>query len=298
MGKINKSLEPLVRFLKNNPRALTVRELAEKFSLTVDQVASKIRRSNTDPSGSFLLEVKPDVQTRLEIKPSQRSKIPQKKAPNTENILIIGDTHEPFCLEEYIELAKCSYKKYNCTHVIHIGDVIDNHFASYHETDPDGFSARDELELAVNKVQKWVEAFPVMDVVIGNHDRLIARKALSGGISGLWLREYNDVLNAPGWDFQEEFVYDGVQYIHGEGGTARTRMKKDLMSTVQGHLHTQAYIEWLVGNHFRVFGMQVGCGIDRKAYAMAYGRNFAKPVISLGVVLNHGTLPINIMADL
>lgn len=298
MGKINKSLEPMVRFVKKNPGSLTINEIAEKFKLTRDQVSAKLRRVNSDPKGSFLLEVKPDVKTRLEIKPSQRSKIPKKKIPNTRNVMVIGDLHEPFCLESYLAFAKETYKKYDITHVIFIGDIIDNHFASYHETDPDGFSARDELEMAVKQIAKWVEAFPVADVVIGNHDRLIARKALSGGISGLWLREYNDVLGAPNWDFQEEFVYDNVQYLHGEGGTARTRSKNDKFSTVQGHLHTQAYLEYSVGRDFRVFGMQVGCGINWKTFAMTYGKNFKKPAIGMGLVLEHGKLPINIMADL
>lgn len=31
--------------------------------------------------------------------------------------------------------------------------------------------------------------------------------------------------------------------------------------------------------------MQVGCGIDKTSYAMAYGKNFRKPIISCGVVI-------------
>ena len=81
-------------------------------------------------------------------------------------------------------------------------------------------------------------------------------------------------------------------YIHGEGGTARTKMKKELHSVVQGHLHTQGYIEWVVGSRFKIFGMQVGCGINKYSYAMAYGKNFPKPFISCAVVLNGGKLPI------
>lgn len=38
--------------------------------------------------------------------------------------------------------------------------------------------------------------------------------------------------------------------------------------------------------------MQVGCGIDRNSYAMAYGKNFPKPFISCAVVLNDGKTPI------
>jgi hypothetical protein len=64
-------------------------------------------------------------------------------------------------------------------------------------------------------------------------------------------------------------------------------------SVVQGHWHTTSYIRYNVSAVDRIFAMQVGCGIDRKAYAMAYTRNFIKrPIISCGVVQNNGTLPI------
>jgi len=69
-------------------------------------------------------------------------------------------------------------------------------------------------------------------------------------------------------------------------------MKKELQSQIQGHLHSDFYIEYIVGKNFRIFGMQVGCGIDHKSYAMSYGRNFKKPAIGCGVLLNKGTLPI------
>ena len=32
--------------------------------------------------------------------------------------------------------------------------------------------------------------------------------------------------------------------------------------------------------------MQIGCGVDDKAYAMAYGKNFAKNHINCGVIIN------------
>jgi hypothetical protein len=37
--------------------------------------------------------------------------------------------------------------------------------------------------------------------------------------------------------------YRIIWYInHGEGGTAKNRMKSELRSQVQGHLHTQLYV--------------------------------------------------------
>ena len=62
-----------------------------------------------------------------------------------------------------------------------------------------------------------------------------------------------------------------------------------MMSTVQGHLHTQCYVEWAVGQNFKVFGMQVGCGIDHESYAMAYAKAGKKPAIACGVVIGGHT---------
>lgn len=70
-----------------------------------------------------------------------------------------------------------------------------------------------------------------------------------------------------------------------------------MMSSVGGHIHTQEYVEWMVGRKFRVFGMQVGCGVDSKSYAAAYAKNFKKQAIGCGVVLG-GHTAINCLMDL
>ena len=220
-----------------------------------------------------------------------------KKSKSGKNVLVIGDLHEPFCLNEYLEHCINTYKKYKCDEVVFIGDIIDNHASSYHETDPDGHSAGQELRLAIQRISEWYKAFPKATVIIGNHDRLIMRKAYSSGLSKMWIKDYAEVLGTPGWNFTESIEIDEVLYIHGEGGTARTRARRDLQSIVQGHLHTQCYIEWIVGSKFKIFGMQVGCGIDHKSYAMAYGKENAKPAISCGVILQ-GEIPINVMMNL
>ena len=207
-------------------------------------------------------------------------------------VLVIGDIHAPFTLDGYLEHCVRVKEKYNCNKIVFIGDCIDSHYSSYHETDPDGLSGGEELDLAVKMISKWAKAFPKATVILGNHDRIIMRKAFTGGIPKAWIRDYKEVLNTPGWDFVESKTIDNVLYIHGEGGTARTRMKKELHSLVQGHLHTQMYIDWAVGANFKVFGMQVGCGIDKDSFAMAYAKNFGKPAIACGVILENGTLPI------
>ena len=216
----------------------------------------------------------------------------------TENrVLVIGDIHEPFSLDDYLGFCLNQYYNYNCNEVIFIGDCIDSHYSSYHETDADGLGGADELELAIKRLKRYYNAFPKAKVIIGNHDRMVMRKAQTSNIPSKWIKAYKDVLEVPGWDFVDRYIVDDVQYIHGEAGTARTKSKADMMSTVQGHLHTQAYTEWTVGAKYRVFGMQVGCGIDHDAYAMAYAKRGKKPAIGCAVIIG-GHTPINVMMDL
>ena len=214
-----------------------------------------------------------------------------------DRVLVIGDLHTPFDLTEYLDHCKKVYDMFNCNRVVFIGDVIDNHYASFHGTDPDGMGGGDELDYAIARVQRYYQVFPKAKVLIGNHDRIVARKAFAGGIPKQWIKSYEEVLQVPGWEFVHEVEIDGVLYFHGEAGTASTKMKNELQSTAQGHLHTQAYIIWAFSKISRIFGLQVGTGIDFDKYAFAYAKAGKKPAISCGVVLN-GKYPFLLPMDL
>ena len=217
----------------------------------------------------------------------------QKKYPN--RVLIIGDTHCPFDLPTYLDFLIDTYHQYDCNKIIHIGDEADNHAMSYHESIPELKSAGDELYYAKKSLQRYYKYLPKKDVtvIIGNHTRMVMRKAMSGNIPKEWIRDYNDVLGVPKWEFVTETIIDDVLYAHGEGGTARTKCRADLQSCVQGHLHTQLYSEVYVGRNRRIFGMQVGCGIDHREMAFNYAKSGKRPAIGCGVVL-HGTQAIAI----
>lgn len=219
--------------------------------------------------------------------------LPEEIIDNSEKrVLVIGDLHSPFIRHGYLQFCQEIYYKYNCNKVVLIGDIIDNHFSSYHETDPDGHSAGAELLKAKEEIANWYKAFPVAKVCLGNHDLIPYRKAMTAGMSASWIKTIDEVLDVPGWEFSEEFIIDGNMYCHGTGRKARQRAKSDLISVIQGHYHSESYIEYFVGKHYRIFAMQVQCGVDDKAYAMAYGRHFNKMHIGCGVVLEDGDLPI------
>jgi len=227
---------------------------------------------------------------------SRQFKALQNLKSKERRILVIGDLHCPFELDGYLEFCVDTYERHLCNQVVFIGDIIDNHYSSYHETDPNGMGGAYELAQAIEHVEAWSEAFPEADVIIGNHDRIIMRKAFSSSVPKEWIKDYNEVLGTS-WNWVERIEYDGVQFVHGEGGTARTKAKNDFQSTVQGHIHTQAYVEWMVGNNFNLVGMQVGCGIDRNSYAAGYAKHFKKQAIGCGVVIG-GHTAFNVLMEL
>jgi hypothetical protein len=61
----------------------------------------------------------------------------------------------------------------------------------------------------------------------------------------------------------------------------------------QGHIHTAGGVKFHASPKDIIWGLQVGCGIDRKSYAFQYGRDFKdKPILGCGVVLENGRVPV------
>lgn len=130
--------------------------------------------------------------------------------------------------------------------------------------------------------------------MLGNHDLLISRKAKEYGLSQIFLKYFGDIIEAPKeWEFKHELYKDGVLYIHGSTGNAISRAKEIRHSVAQGHLHSEAFVQWSVSEIDSIFGLQVGAGLDRHQYAFEYAKTMPKkPIISSAVILNKGRLPI------
>lgn len=224
-----------------------------------------------------------------------------KGDPN--NVFIIGDTHEPFCKQGYLEFCREQQERYNCGTVIHIGDLVDNHAVSYHQHDPSGKSPGDEYKLALERCKEWYRVFPNVKICIGNHDALPFRKAFTAGLPKDWLKSYQEILQSPKtWEWDFVHYVNGVIYQHGTGLSGEMASincaRENRQSTVIGHLHTVMNTRFLASYKDLIFGTSVGCGIDHEAYAFAYGKeNTRKPVLACAVVLN-GKLPINIPMEI
>jgi predicted phosphodiesterase len=113
------------------------------------------------------------------------------------NVLVIGDTHEPFCHPQYKSFCYEVANKFQCSEVVHIGDEVDNHAISYHESKPDGHSAGREADLAQAAMYKWYKTFPNVKVCIGNHSALHKRKAQTSGLPDRFIKSYEQAWDAP-----------------------------------------------------------------------------------------------------
>ncbi len=212
-------------------------------------------------------------------------------------ILICGDLHCPFDDDQYLPFLLDTYANYNCNQIVMIGDAVDHHYSSFHPTDADGFGGGEELDRAIQRLSRYRDAFAKIcdkkiDICIGNHDRLIMRKAFASDIPARWIKSYNEVLGTD-WNWCESVEYDNVLYEHGEGGQAKSKAVKNFQSSVCGHTHTEAYVLWNIGKKQKTFGMQVGCGIG-ESYAFAYAKNFKENAKGCGVVIG-GHTAINVL---
>lgn len=214
------------------------------------------------------------------------------------NTLVIGDTHIPFCHPGYLQFCVDTARQYRVKRVTHVGDIVDQHAISFHDKDPDGRSAGDELKAAKKEVRQWTKAFPRVDFALGNHDALGMRKAFTNGIPQAYMKSFNEVLDLPaGWRGDFEHIYGDWRLTHGTGSSGPDAAFKSAVShrisTAQGHIHTAAGLKFHASSRDIIWGMQVGCGIDRRSYAFAYGRDFqSKPILGCGVVLDNGRVPL------
>lgn len=205
--------------------------------------------------------------------------------------LTIGDLHLPFVHPKYLRFCQDMAAKYDAERIVFIGDVVDWHSVSYHEVDPDGLSAGDEMKLTRRMLKRWVAAFPKADVCIGNHDARLHRKMMTHGMPAGALRSYKDLWETPGWNWGEEFVHDGVKYTHGTGLSGQTaalyRAMRNRISVVIGHTHSFGGVQYHASENDLIFGLNVGCGIDIRAYSFAYAAPFVnRPTLGCGLVVS------------
>ncbi len=207
-------------------------------------------------------------------------------------ILIISDTHAPFQHPDCIKFLQAIKDEYAPDRVIHIGDEIDSHAMSFHTTDPDCFSAGDELKKAREVIWQIEEIYPKVDVIESNHGSLWYRKAKHHGIPREILKSYEEILETSKWRWHYDLTLtlpnrQPVHFHHGKSANYLLAAQKMGMSFVQGHYHGKFGIQYW-GNTERLnWSMNVGCLIDDDALAFEYNKTtMDRPIIGCGMIID------------
>ena len=208
------------------------------------------------------------------------------------SVLIIADTHIPYHVPELMDFLKLLKKKYKPDRIIHIGDEVDKHAMSFHDSDPDLPSAGDELKLSIPVIKELEKMFPKMDLLDSNHGSLVFRRAYKHGIPKAYIKKYNDFLQVgKGWKWHDDLIIDTplgkVYFCHGKTPDILKLAQSMGMSCVSGHYHSLMGVRWYGNSLGLYFVLQVGCMIDSKSLAFRYNKvQKARPIIGCSVIYN------------
>jgi predicted phosphodiesterase len=209
------------------------------------------------------------------------------------SILVISDLHIPYQHKDAFDFLKEIKSVYKPDRIVNIGDELDHHAISFHDSDPELFSASDELRASIEQLKILYKMFPKMDLVESNHGSLVYRKQKHHGLPRSVFKSYNDMLEAPkSWKWHNDLTIKmsngSLLYCHHGKSPREIMLSQNAgMSAVNGHYHEKFCINYWVTPQQTRWQMFVGCLIDNKSMAFAYNRNFSKtPIIGTGIILD------------
>ena len=208
-------------------------------------------------------------------------------------ILLISDLHIPYHHQDAIAFLLHLKEKYKPTRVICLGDEVDGHALSFHDSDPDLPSAGDEIRQALPVIAELFKIFPKMDILESNHGSLVWRKAKVFGIPKHYIKSYNEVLGVDsGWKWSFDLTVDlpnGQKcYMHHGKTSNIIQLSQQMgMNATQGHYHETFKIDYWGNSTGLYWGMQCGCLIDDDKLAFNYNNvNIKRPIIGTGLIID------------
>lgn len=213
-------------------------------------------------------------------------------------VLVIPDQHIPYHHQDMLAFLTWVKKAFKPDIVVNLGDEVDNHALSFHDSDPNLDSAGKELERSIPTLAALAKLFPKQLVCASNHGSLIYRKAKAHGLPVQYIKSYRQILfphgGGDGWSWQYEWLVKvpkpgGVgevlfkhQSANATGDAAHNRVD----GLVVGHNHGRFEVSYAASRDFLYWGGTFGCLIDKDAMAFAYGKETKnKPIIGCGVIL-------------
>jgi hypothetical protein len=222
-----------------------------------------------------------------------REDVVEQPEHDNSRILFISDMHIPYHHPNTIPFLKMLKDRYNPTRVICLGDELDKHALSFHDSDPDLMSAGDELRAALPVIAELHDTFPVMDLIDSNHGSMVFRKAKHHGIPRHYLKSYNDVLQVgEGWKWSHDLTLTlpsghKVFVHHGKSAESIKTSQAMSMSHVCGHFHESFGVKYWANPHDLFFAINSGCLIHDDSYAYSYNNtNLKRPIIGTSLIID------------
>ena len=208
------------------------------------------------------------------------------------SVLVVSDLHIPFHHPQAFDFLKAVKKKFKPDYVVNIGDELDCHALSFHDTDPDLYSAGHELEVSKKYIKELEGIFPKMTLIHSNHSSLIYRRALKHGMPQGYLKDYNDFLGVgKGWKWVEDLnlkLSNQTEcfFTHGISADGLKLAMQYGKNCTQGHFHSKFNIQYFSNPDSLIWSMQVGCLAKQSHMAFNYSRTFRlRFVIGVGIIL-------------
>lgn len=207
------------------------------------------------------------------------------------SILCLSDQHHPYQHPDLIPFLKALNDRYRFDLVVNLGDEVDHHAISFHESEPGLAGPSDELNNAISALQPLYKLFPRMEVIDSNHGSLVFRKGKFAKLPPGVFKSPREMLKAPkGWDWSADLTVHtdlgAVYFHHGKSGTSGKLSRNMAMNTVQGHYHSKFQIDYWGSPNGLYWDLHAGCVVDDHSLAMAYNKTtLQRPVIGLAVIL-------------
>ncbi len=206
-------------------------------------------------------------------------------------ILLLSDTHFPAENPYYFDWIRKIKKLTKWDRVIHMGDLADMGSLSFYENTGEMDSPIVEINKARKSIRKLEKIFPKMDLLYGNHDIRVTRKAEKYGIPRTYIKDLNHILDIKAdWKWHEKLVVklpngNNVFFTHHFKSNVLQSSKELGCSLVTSHQHTRSeQFYWSSPTNLN-FAMVIGCSIDPKHENFRYQKHYIKrPVISVASI--------------
>ena len=209
--------------------------------------------------------------------------VKEVKLSYKDNVGVISDLQIPFHHPDAFEFLKFCKKEFKISKWVCVGDEVDQSFLSYHEKDPNGLSAKQELALgkqALKELGKIVNNGKDFDIAWSNHGALHLRKAKSAGIPNDYIKSPNEVWGVPkSWKWSDEIVlkYPHIPEIiirHQLSSNAKNNLLSRQKSMITGHFHSTYELVCRTNHDGQLFfSAIIGCLIDRFNPTFGYASN-------------------------